>query len=288
MTAPYLTAPYLTAPYLFAGGVAVVTGAAGGIGEALALELAARGSHLALVDRDGAGLERVVQTIRGRWPGLRVTAHTFDLSHVSEIPTLAEEILLRHGRVSLLINNAGIALGGTFEQITLEQFESLQTVNLRAPVALCKALLPALRSTLGAQIVNVSSLYGIIAPAGQTAYSASKFALRGFSEALRHELAPLGIGVTVVHPGGVRTGIARNAGRAAGLDGRESAAGLREMERLLTLPPGVAATTILNAAAHRAPRVLVGNDARVIDLVARLLPGTYWRAVLWLSARWSA
>jgi short-subunit dehydrogenase len=272
-------------PYLFVGGVAVVTGAASGIGEALAHGLAERGSHLALVDRDAPGLERTAQAVRAAWPGLRVSVHALDLSRTDELPALAEAVLWAHGRVTLLINTAGVALGGSFEQLTLEQFERLQAINLRAPVALCKALLPALRSVLGAQIVNVSSLYGLIAPAGQTAYSTSKFALRGYSEALRHELAPLGIGVTVVHPGGVRTNIARSAELAPGLDEGEVAAQQRQMERLLTLSPAVAARIILDAAERRAPRVLVGTDARLLDLVARLQPGHYWRTVQWLMAR---
>ncbi|PNY79464.1 SDR family NAD(P)-dependent oxidoreductase [Deinococcus koreensis] len=275
----------MSAPYVFAGGVAVVTGAAGGIGEALAVALAARGSHLALIDRDGPGLEGVAQGLRTRHPGLRLSTHTFDLVRTAEIPGLADEVLRHHGRVNLLINNAGIALGGTFEQITLEQFERVQAINLRAVVALCKALLPALKSSLGSQIVNVSSLYGLIAPAGQTAYSASKFAVRGFSEALRHELAPLGLGVTVVHPGGVRTRIASSAELAPGLDAAEVAAQQRQMERLLTLPPAQAATIILDAVHRRAPRVLVGGDARMVDLLARLFPGHYWRVVSWLTAR---
>lgn len=263
-------------PYVYAGGVAVLTGAASGIGQALAHGLAARGSHLALIDRDGPGLERVAAAIGARCPALRVTAHTCDLAHTGGIPGLADEVLRAHGRVTLLVNNAGVALGGTFEQVTPEQFGRVLAVNFGATVALCRALLPALRSSLGGQIVNLSSLYGIIGPPGQAAYSASKFAVRGFSEALRHELAPHGIGVTVVHPGGIRTNIARHAEAAPGVSPAEIEAGRRAQDRLLRLPPEQAAGIILRATERRAPRVLVGSDARAVDLLARLVPGDYW------------
>lgn len=263
-------------PYVFAGGVAVLTGAASGIGQALAHGLAARGSHLALIDRDGPGLDRVAAALGARYPGLRVTTHTFDLAHTGGIPDLAGRVLRAHGRVTLLVNNAGVALGGTFEQVTAEQFDRVLAINFGATVALCRALLPALRSSLGGQIVNLSSLYGVIGPPGQAAYSASKFAVRGFSEALRHELAGHGLGVTVVHPGGVRTNIARRAEVAPGASPAEIEAGRRAQDRLLRMPPEQAAEIILRATGRRAPRVLVGNDARAVDLLARLLPGEYW------------
>jgi short-subunit dehydrogenase len=176
-------------PYRFAGGVAVLTGAACGIGRALALDLARRGSHLALIDRDGAGLEGVAAEVRAINPDLRLSLHVADLAQTDEIPAVADAVLLAQRRVTLLINNAGVALGGTFEALTLEEFEWVQAINFRAGVALCKALLPALRAELQPQIVNVSSLYGLMGPPGQSAYAASKFALRGFSEVLRHELA---------------------------------------------------------------------------------------------------
>ncbi|THF70156.1 SDR family NAD(P)-dependent oxidoreductase [Deinococcus sp. Arct2-2] len=272
-------------PYTFRGGVAVLTGAASGIGRALALQLAGQGSHLALIDQDEAGLITLASDLEQVHPQLRVTAHPFDLSHTAEIPQLADDVLRAHRRVTLLINNAGVALGGTFEQITLEQFEWVQSINFRAPVALVKAFLPALSAELHPQIVNVSSLYGLLGPVGQSAYAASKFAIRGFSEVLRHELASRGIGVTVVHPGGVRTNIANNARTAPGTSEAEAEAGKRAMNRVLSLDPEVAAAIILRAAERRTPRVLVGTDAKVLDVLARLLPGTYWGMVGSLMAR---
>lgn len=265
----------MLAPYVFGQGAAVVTGAAGGIGSALARQLAHRGSALALIDRDRAELEALAAELRGP----RVSVHPFDLTRTGAIPALAGDVLRAHPRVSLLVNNAGLALGGTFEQVSAAQFDEVMAVNFGAVVALTRALLPALRSEVGAHIVNVSSLYGLIGPAGQSAYAASKFAVRGFSEVLRHELAPQGVGVSVVHPGGVRTGIARNARIGQGVSPDEVAAAQRDFERLLRLDPAEAARLILRGVETRAARVIVGSDARVLDLLARLLPGTYWPVV---------
>ncbi|PYE48658.1 SDR family NAD(P)-dependent oxidoreductase [Deinococcus yavapaiensis] len=268
-------------PYSFTGGIAVLTGAASGIGRALATELARQGSHLALIDRDQDGLERVAGELRRQYPRLHVTTHPFDLAETEQIPALADAVLREHRRVTLLINNAGVALGGTFDELTLEEFEWVQSINFRAVVALCKAFLPALKAELHPHVVNVSSLYGIAAPPGQSAYVASKFAVRGFSEVLRHELAPGGIGVTVVHPGGVRTNIANSARVSSGVNAtpQEIAAQTRAMNRVLRLDPAKAADMILNAVRKRSPRVLVGNDAKAIDMLVRTLPATYWTAL---------
>ncbi len=265
-------------PYAFTTGVAVLTGAASGIGRALATRLARQGSHLALIDRDEDGLEQLANALRRTSPHLHITIHPFDLTHTDRIPDLADDVLREHRRVTLLVNNAGVALGGTFDEVTLDEFEWVQTINFRAAVTLCKAFLPALKAELHPHIVNVSSLYGIAAPVGQSAYSASKFALRGFTEALRHELAPHGIGVTVVHPGGVRTNIANNARVGSGVqaDAREVEAQRQAMNRVLRLDPAEAARIILNAVERRCPRVLVGTDAKILDLLVRTLPGTYW------------
>ncbi|HEV2130542.1 MAG TPA: SDR family NAD(P)-dependent oxidoreductase, partial [Longimicrobiaceae bacterium] len=190
-------------------GVAVVTGAASGIGRAMALALAARGCHLALVDRNAESLEETARQAEER--GVRVSWHPLDVTDGDAISALPGAVLAQHGRVTILLNNAGVTLIGRFEEVTLEEFRWLLEVNFFAVVALTGAFLPILLRQEQAQIVNVSSLFGIIAPAEQTAYSASKFAVRGFSEALRHELEGSPVGVTVVHPGGVRTAIATSA-----------------------------------------------------------------------------
>jgi short-subunit dehydrogenase len=272
-------------PYVFAGGTAVLTGAASGIGRALAGQLAGLGSHLALVDRDEAGLDTLSGQLRTSFPALNISTHVYDLSDLNGIPALTERVQAAHPRVTLLINNAGVALGGAFEQLSAADFDWLMTINFSAPVALTRALLPALRSGLGAHIVNVSSLFGLIGPAGQSAYSASKFALRGFSEVLRHELSPHGLGVSVVHPGGVKTNIATNARMGSGVGAQEAEQGARDFERLLTLDPGEAARLILRGTERRAPRIVVGRDAQALDVIARLLPGHYWTLVQRLTAR---
>ena len=148
--------------------------------------------------------------------GVSASAHTLDLSQQAGIAPLVEDVIREHGRVTLLINNAGVSLQGSFEEISLDEFAWLMNINFGAVVSLTKACLPHLLAAGGAHLVNVSSLYGIIAPPGESAYAASKFAVRGFSEALRHELAGR-VGVTVVHPGGVKTNIAFSTRRAAAL-----------------------------------------------------------------------
>ncbi|MET0419398.1 MAG: SDR family NAD(P)-dependent oxidoreductase, partial [Actinoplanes sp.] len=179
-------------PYRFAGRTAVLTGAASGIGEQLAYGLAARGSHLMLVDVDEARLKPVADRIRAAHPTLTVDTIVADLADRQAVARVAEQV---RSPLGLLVNNAGIALGGRFDQVTVEEFETVMNVNFRAPMLLTHALLPALKAEPGGHLVNVSSLFGLIAPAGQSAYSASKFALRGLSQVLQSELLENGIGV---------------------------------------------------------------------------------------------
>jgi len=255
--------------------VAVVTGAGGGIGRATALALAARGARLALADRNADGLAETARLVGPLAPA--VTAHPFDLTDGAAVERFRDDALAAHDRVSVLVNNAGAALAGRFEEASDEDFRWLMEVNLFGIVALTRAFLPALRAEPAAQIVNVSSLFGLIAPADQVAYSTSKFAVRGFSEALRHELGGTGVGVTVVHPGGVRTGIATSARIAAGADPERAAAVQAAFtRRALRMPPEEAARNIVRGLERRQRRVLVGSDARFADAVQRLAPGTYW------------
>ena len=261
-------------PFVFRNGVALVTGAASGIGRALALGLAARGAHLALVDRNAAGLEAVAAQARQR--GVRVSTHPFDLSKQEDIGALVGDVIAQHGRVTLLINNAGVALGGRFEEVSLEEFEWLMSINFRAVVALTKACLPYLLREDGTHLVNVSSVFGLAVPEGQAAYSASKFAVRGFTEALRHELEGR-VGVSVVHPGGVKTNIALGARVAATVDPVRAKQEAEQFDRGLRTSAEDAAETILRAVQRRQGRVLIGVDARLIDVIQRLWPVSYWR-----------
>ncbi|MGY2049786.1 SDR family NAD(P)-dependent oxidoreductase [Methylobacterium sp. JK268] len=256
---------------------ALVTGAASGIGAALAQALAARGTRLALVDRDPEGLARLAAGLDGRAPGL--STHVVDLRDAAAIAALPDAVLGRHGTLDLLINNAGVALAGRFEEVSLDDVEWLMDINFRAVVRMSHAFLPALRRRPEAQIVNLSSLYGIIAPAGQTAYAASKFAVRGFSEALRHETEGSGLHVMVVHPGGVATAIARNSRTGAGVDPAEAERGRRAFEKHLRLSPEAAAAQILAGIERKAPRLIVGSDAKQVALIQRLMPVRYWSLI---------
>ena len=224
-------------PWTLRGGVAVLTGAGSGIGAALAVNLARRGMHLALVDLNPAGLEATAAQARAA--GATVSTHVMDVADHAAVAALPAEVLARHGRVTALVNNAGVALGGLFTDVDADDFDWLMNINFGATVRLTRAFLPALARQAAAQVVNVSSIFGIIAPPGQTAYAASKFAVRGFSESLRHELETSGspVGVTLVHPGGVRTAIAENARLAKGLDSAQVA----QRARQLAQPAGAGA-----------------------------------------------
>src|SRR6266850_2422762 len=166
-------------------GVAVVTGAGSGIGRGLARQLAAAGSALALADIDEAGLQQTAASLSER--GVQLSTHIVDVSDESAMQGFARDVVAQHGRVTLLINNAGVALHGRFEEISLDDFRWLMGINFWGVVHGVKYFLPLLKKEPRAQIVNISSVFGIVAPAGQSAYSASKFAVRGFTEALRDE-----------------------------------------------------------------------------------------------------
>jgi len=258
----------------FAGGTAVVTGAASGIGEALARDLAGRGMDLVLLDIDADRLAAVADSLPGR-----VDHRVVDLSDADATASVAAAVLARHPQIRLLINNAGVALAGRFDQVTLDEFEWVIRVNFLGTVRLTHALLPALKAEPGSHLVNLSSLFGIIAPGGQAAYSASKFAVRGFTEALRQELAVDGIGVTAVHPGGIKTRIGESAKVGSGVPPEYAAAHSDDWKRLLTLDPAVAAAVILRGVERRRERVLITRTAKVLDLVARTLPVGYTKVL---------
>jgi short-subunit dehydrogenase len=259
----------------FEGGTAVVTGAASGIGEQVATNLASRGCNLVLLDVVGDRLEGVAKAIRSQYSTVDVEEHVVDLADPAATDAVAAEIAQRHPRIRLLVNNAGVALGGRFEEVTLDEFGWVIDVNFLAMVRLTHALLPALRAEPGSHLVNVSSLFGLIAPGGQAAYSASKFAVRGFTEALRQELAPAGIGVTCVHPGGIRTRIAESARLGSGVSEAYAAAHRDDWKSLLTMDPAKAAAIIVDGVDRRRPRVLITGTAKVLDVLARLMPVSY-------------
>ena len=263
--------------------VAVVTGAANGIGAALAMRLASRGCRLALVDRDADALAAAAS--KARAAGVAVSAHAADVADPAAAECLHEAVLAEHARVTVLINNAGVALLGRFDEVSLADMEWLLAINFWGTVRMCKAFLPALRQQPAAQIVNLSSVFGIVAPAGQTAYAASKFAVRGFSEALRHELEDTGIGVSIVHPGYVKTAIARNARIPAAMSPQEAAERVANFDRLSGNTPETAAARIVEGIERRRKRILVGADAVRLDLLQRMFPVSYWARIKRRAAR---
>ena len=257
------------------GSTAVLTGAASGIGAALAKELAGRGVNLALVDRNESGLGTSAASARAA--GVKVSEHILDVTDRPMLEELPEKVLSEHGSVNILINNAGVALAGTFAEIALTDLEWVFDINFWAPVRLTKAFLYILQREPAAHIVNVSSLFGIIAPPGQAAYSAAKFALRGFSEALRHELEGTNLSLTVVHPGGIRTEIANSARIPQSLDPQAVRAQMQEFNTLLRTSPETAASLIAQAIERRDKRLLIGSDARLAERLQRLFPVNYWK-----------
>ncbi|SES09186.1 SDR family NAD(P)-dependent oxidoreductase [Halopseudomonas bauzanensis] len=257
------------------GCIAVLTGAGSGIGRALALALAREGCHLALVDINANNLRETAE--QARHSGVNVTEHPLDVADRSAIAVLPEQVIAGHGQVDLLINNAGVALGGHFDQLSVENFDWLMAINFDAVVCMTRAFLPLLRQRPAARIVNVSSLFGLIAPAGQSAYCASKFAVRGFSNALREELAGSPVGVTVVHPGGIATSIANSARGPEGACEQERQIQLDRAAKLLRMPPAKAAEIILKGIMRDKARVIVGNDALILSWLERLMPVSYWR-----------
>jgi len=264
------------------GGVAVVTGAASGIGRALAHRLAAEKMSLALADVDDAGLQKTAREIAERISDkkLHVTIHLVDVSDARRMEQFASEVVQQHERVTLLINNAGVALYGFFEEITIADFEWLMGINFWGVVHGVRNFLPVLRHQPRAHIVNVSSIYGIIAPSGQSAYCASKFAVRGFTEVLRHELEGTSVGVSCVHPGGIRTPIAKNARIGAGVHPSIRELNLARFDRHAITSPEAAADRIVRGVRRNEPRILVGPDAVRLDRLQRLLPIRYWKILL--------
>jgi short-subunit dehydrogenase len=259
------------------GGAAVaVTGAAGGIGRALALELAARGADLALADRDEAGLQTVAAEIGNK---RKVTTHRVDVAEPAQIAAFAQAAVAAHPSLNIVINNAGVALLGQFTELDQSQMEWLMNINFWGVVHSTRAFLPHLSTRPAAHIVNLSSIFGIIAPPGQTAYSASKFAVRGFSESLRHELqaANSPVRLSVVHPGGIATDIARNSRTGSGMtDNARRAEMIDRFDKVAKKSPAAAAVRIIEGIERNELRILIGSDARFMDLLQRFRPATYW------------
>jgi NAD(P)-dependent dehydrogenase (short-subunit alcohol dehydrogenase family) len=262
-----------------AGGVAVVTGAGSGIGRELAKQLAREKMSLALADVNEATLQETLSQIGT--PSAPVSTHVVNVADPKQVEQFAVDVLARHKRVSLLINNAGVALHGTFEELSIADLEWLMGINFWGMVYGVKNFLPILKREPRSRIVNLSSIFGIISPAGQSAYCASKFAVRGFTEALMHELEATTVGVSCVHPGGIKTPISRNARLGASANAAFHAAGIALFEkRLARTSPETAAARIVEGVKRGEPRILIGKDAIQLERMQRLFPVRYWKIMM--------
>jgi NAD(P)-dependent dehydrogenase (short-subunit alcohol dehydrogenase family) len=265
----------------FRGRVAAVTGAASGIGRALARELSARGAHLALADIDEDGLAETVMLCQGS--GTKITSQRLDVADRGAVYAWADRVAADHGRVNLIVNNAGVGLAAGVEAMSYEDFEWLMSINFWGVVYGTKAFLPHLKAAGEGHVINLSSVFGLISVPGQSAYNAAKFGVRGFTDALRMELELEGspVSCTTVHPGGVKTSIARNArvdpSVTATLSHPDAAAD--EFDKLARTSPESAARQILLGVTRNRRRVLVGADATAIDLISRLPAGVSQRLV---------
>jgi NADP-dependent 3-hydroxy acid dehydrogenase YdfG len=268
----------------FAGKVAVVTGAGSGIGQALAVELGRSGASVAISDVDTEGLAQTEEQLKAI--GAPVKADRLDVTEREAFLLYADAVNEHFGKVNQIYNNAGIAFTGDIEVSQFKDIERVMDVDYWGVVNGTKAFLPHLIASGDGHVVNVSSVFGLFAVPGQAAYNSAKFAVRGFTEALRQEmiLARHPVQVTTVHPGGIKTAIARNAGAAEGLD-RDQLANLFD-KRLAKTSPRRAAEIILDAVSKNRARVLVGSDAKVMDLLLRLTgSGAYQQLFLTVQRR---
>jgi butyryl-CoA dehydrogenase len=269
----------------FQGKVAVVTGAASGIGRALALDLASRGAELALSDVDETGLEATVKDAAAR--GVAVSHARVDVADREAVQAWAERVVADHGRANLVVNNAGVALTATIEETAYEDFEWLMGINFWGVVHGTTAFLPHLIASGDGHVVNVSSVFGIISVPSQSAYNAAKFAVRGYTECLRQELEMAGhpVSATTVHPGGIKTNIARSARMQEVEGGATRDEMADQFERMARTTPERAARVILEGVLRNRRRVLIGADARIIDWMQRLFPTGYQRVLTAVAKR---
>jgi NAD(P)-dependent dehydrogenase (short-subunit alcohol dehydrogenase family) len=258
--------------------VIAVTGAGSGIGRALALALAKRGAKLALADKDEAGLFETSRLL-GNYPHF---AEAFDVTYHGRLKGWIDRAAAEFGKLDGIINNAGLSVVAPFADCPEEDFNRVMAVNFDAVVAGCRHALPHVRKSDKGWIVNISSVFGLMGYPTQSAYNASKYAVRGLTEALHLELAQTDPQVTVirVHPGGIKTNVARNAKFIRGMDGQTMALDNgEEFEKAAKTTPEQAAETIIRGMEKGQHRVLIGPDARFIDWMTRLFPVTHFRRI---------
>jgi NADP-dependent 3-hydroxy acid dehydrogenase YdfG len=267
----------------FDGKVAVVTGAGSGIGQALAVELARSGAKLAISDVDTEGLAHTEERVKAI--GAPVKADRLDVTEREAFLAYADAVAEHFGKVNQIYNNAGIAFTGDIEVSQFKDIERVMDVDFWGVVNGTKAFLPYLIASGDGHVINVSSVFGLFSVPGQAAYNSAKFAVRGFTEALRQEMLIAGhpVKVTCVHPGGIKTAIVRNAAAAEGMDKDKLAKTFDK--RLASTSPQRAARIILDGVRKNKARVLVGNDAVALDLLARATGSAYQRLVAAVTSR---
>ncbi len=261
----------------FTGRVVAITGAASGIGRALAVDFARQGAHVALSDVDTDGLAETVDRCEGR--GVKVSAQRLDVADRDAVFAWADQVVADHGAANVIVNNAGVALGATVESMSIEDLTWLVDIDFWGVVHGTQAFLPHLKAAGEGHVVNVSSVFGLISIPTQSAYNAAKFAVRGFTDALRMELEieRCGVSATTIHPGGIKTNIARSAriddsvNRVAPGPGNP----VEGFEKMLRTTPEKAARQIIEAVRKNKRRALIGPDAKVFDAMARLPAGVY-------------
>ena len=266
----------------FDGRVAAITGAGSGIGRALAKDLAGRGAHLALSDIDEVGLAETVALCEGS--AVKVSSRRLDVADRDAVYAWADQVVADHGKVNLIFNNAGVSLAATVEGMSDEDFAWLMNINFWGVVHGTRAFLPHLKAAGEGHVVNLSSVFGLISVPSQSAYNAAKFGVRGFTDALRMELAmeDCGVSSTTIHPGGIKTNIARNGridASAVALGGSVEAA-WDDFDKIAMTTPEKAARQILAAVQKDRRRALIGPDAKVLDLISRLPAGLYQRVLV--------
>ena len=262
--------------------VAVITGAASGIGRALAVRLGQEKiAGIAISDVNEEGLSETANLVENT--GVPVSVHITNVAKLEQVEQLAVDVTAKHGRVTHLINNAGVGMMGTFEQLSIDDLEWVMGINFWGVVYGCKVFLPILKQQESAHIVNVSSVFGLIAPEEQTAYCASKFAVRGLTESLKHELAGTNVAVSCVHPGGILTNIVRNSrlGKDTPDEWKQQAA--KFFDRVAKTTPETAADVIVSGMKSGEPRILIGKDAHAISAISRIFPRKYLRVIERLS-----
>lgn len=252
--------------------VVVITGAGSGIGRELAIQAAGKGARLALCDLDETGLAETVEAAAAP----QCISARVDVADRKAIEGFRGQILKEYGQVDVVINNAGVALSQTIEDVSYEDFEWLMGINFWGVVYGSKAFLPDLKDRPEAALINISSVFGIISVPTQGTYNASKFAVRGFTEALRHEMEDTNVQVLCVHPGGIKTNIARSARFYVGPKGESAADGVANFDKVARTTPAQAAKKIYKDLAAGKGRCLIGKDAVVIDTLQRSMPERYW------------